>query len=418
MSLTTVNRSMIEVPASGVLGGSGTINHSNSFVLGSGLVTNMPDTTFVNNLSANGKIYGDGSPLISKALTETPAVFQGGYKNRIQNGAFLIDQRNNFSSVTISGTNTVTYPADRWYVKRTGSGIPVGSNLTGQVLSEGPSGTPFTKSLKVTSGSLLVLASDGMEIEMGQLIEGHNLYDLQFGSTAAKNITISFWVKAGAPDPNTSATGNYLLAIKNSSGSRAYYTTFTVNTEDAWEYKTVTIPGDVAGSWSLTNDKALKVSVILWAFRGSDNTLTLNQWGASVTSPNYSNIYFPCEWINSYVQITGFQLETGSSATPFEWRNFGTELADCQRYYEKIWVILRNQINTVQVFPKVEKRTIPTLNVGYISGSGAVFKTANDNTSYPYNASLPNGAVGYYQSAAHNTDAVTAFLEVFSEMAP
>ena len=302
---------------------------------------------------------------------------RGFLRNRIINGDMRIDQRNAGASVTPTAN---AYTLDRWQAI-----LSVTSKYSVQQSSTVPSG--HTKSLLVTSLSAYsVLAGDFFNIT--QSIEGLNVHDLGWGAAGAQPVTLSFWVRS-------SLTGTFGGAFQNSGGSRSYPFTYTISSANTWEQKSVTILGDTSGTWLTTNGIGINVAFSLGA--GSTFSGTANAWASanfisatgavSVVGTNAATFY-----------ITGVQLEAGSVATPFERRQYGQELALCQRYYfkmlpsgsgEALGVGSCNSTTTmivVNYFP-VQMRTRPTT----IETSG----TATDYATF--------------QAAATNCSAVPAF---------
>jgi hypothetical protein len=250
--------------------------------------------------------------------TQSVAIGQGdssSIKNRIINGAMVIDQRNAGVSVTpLDGA----YTLDRWKV-----GASVASKFS--VQQNAGSVTPpagFKNYLGVTSLSAYSVPA-GEAYNIYQPIEGFNTSDLDFGSASAKTVTLSFWVRS-------SLTGTFGGSINNSAQNRSYPFSYTISVADTWEQKSVTIAGDTSGTWiGATNG----VGLYLWIGLGVGSTFsgTAGAWAASnfrsatgatsVVGTNGATFY-----------ITGVQLEVGSQATGFEYRQYGTELALCQRY--------------------------------------------------------------------------------------
>jgi hypothetical protein len=238
-----------------------------------------------------------------------------GFKNRIINGGMVIDQRNAGASVT----NTTSYPytLDRWQIQ--GS---VASKYTAQQSSTAPTG--FSNSLLITSTSAYSVAASDYFF-FNQKIEGFNTSDLQWGTANAKTVTISFWVQS-------SLTGTFGGSIVNSTFNYSYPFTYTISTANTWEQKSVTIAGPTGGTWvGATNGTGLVVLFGLGV--GSTSSGTSGSWSA--------NSYYSATGATSVVgtngatfYITGVQLEVGSTATSFDYRSYGTELALCQRYYE------------------------------------------------------------------------------------
>ena len=239
-----------------------------------------------------------------------------GMRNRIINGAMVIDQRNAGASVTPANGD---YTLDRIKVATTQASKFTVQQNAGAVTP--PSG--FKNYLGVTSSSTYsVVSSDYFLI--GQALEGFNTSDLGFGAASASTITLSFWVRS-------SLTGTFGGAINNSAYSRSYPFSYTVSTANTWEQKSVTIAGDTTGTWiGATNGVGLYAWFNLGT--GSTGSTTANAWAAgSYYAPTGATSVVGTNGATFY--ITGVQLEKGSTATSFDYRPYGTELALCQRYF-------------------------------------------------------------------------------------
>jgi len=296
----------------------------------SGVIIAASNTTVtVSNTNITGTITNSqlGTGAVSNTKIASGAVeqyfadigYNTQFRNRIINGDMRIDQRNAGASVT-PPANTVYYTTDRWKYYLTQSSKLTAQQNAGSVTPP----TGFTNYLGTTSSSAYsVISSDIFTVY--HAVEGYNVADFGWGSANASTITISFWVRS-------SLTGTHSGAIQNSANNRSYVFTFTVNSANTWEYKTVTIAGDTSGTWLTTNGIGLSLYFNLGS--GSTYSTTAGSWQAgnfiaatgatSVVGTNGATFY-----------LTGVQLEVGSVATPFERRPFGTELALCQRYYFK-----------------------------------------------------------------------------------
>ena len=257
----------------------------------------------------NGVTFPDSS-------LQTAAASPYVLKNRIINGAMQIDQRNAGASVTI-GASTATYTLDRWRAYATQA-----SKMSFQQSTDAP--TEFVNSLKVTSLSAYsVLSSDLFNVT--QPIEGYNIADFGWGTANAKTVTLSFWVKS-------SLTGTFSGAF-NGQNNRCYAFTYTISSANTWEQKTVTIAGDTSGTWGTGNSYGIYLTWSLGA--GSAYLISANSWqAADIIGATGSNSVVGTSGATFY--ITGVQLEQNTSATPFERRLYGQELANCQRYYFKV----------------------------------------------------------------------------------
>jgi hypothetical protein len=237
-------------------------------------------------------------------------------RNRIINGGMVLDQRNNGASVTRNATNDV-YVLDRWKTRAEATdGV-----YTVQQVSDAPAGFNYSQKITVTTADASLGAAQLYSVY--QSIEGYNTADLSFGTANAQTFTISFWVKS-------SLTGTFGGSVTNSDANRSYAFTYTVSAANTWEYKTVTIAGDTTGTWvGATNGIGLAMNFALGV--GSNRTGTAGVWTAShlVSATGSVNIMGT---LSATWQITGVQLEKGTQATSFEYRQYGQELALCQRY--------------------------------------------------------------------------------------
>lgn len=254
-------------------------------------------------------------------MTLAVNIAQGGsnnvtFRNKIINGACVIDQRNAGASVT---PTSGSYTLDRWKIYCSqASKFSVQQNA-GSVTP--PVG--FTNYLGVTSLSAYTVGA-GEEFDVCQFIEGYNVADLGFGSANAKTVTLSFWVRS-------SLTGTFGGALQNSGSSRSYVFSYTISSANTWEQKSITITGDTSGTWLTTN--GLGISCNFGIGQGSSVSNTAGSWYAG----NYVNVTGGTSVVGTNGAtwyVTGVQLEAGTTASPFEYRQYGTELALCQRYYE------------------------------------------------------------------------------------
>lgn len=251
-----------------------------------------------------------------------------GFKNRLINGACVIDQRNSGASVACPATN-VAYAVDR-----TGMYTNAGAGVfTAQQSSIAPTG--FSKSLSITATTPQTVTS-GQEYKVFQIIEGNNVADLNFGSAVAATFTISFWVRS-------SIAGVYSFGLANDGGSRTYGTTYTISSANTWEYKTITVAGDTSGTWLSNNGFGIQCNWYLGA--GSNFQTTAGSWQTKSGSYGSSGSVYAganssgTQWVQTSgatFYITGLQFEVGTAATNFDVRSYGTELDLCERYYQQI----------------------------------------------------------------------------------
>jgi hypothetical protein len=273
-------------------------------------------TTTLTLPATSGTVLQSGTTVTEAQGGTGTTIGYNGFKNRIINGAMVIDQRNAGASVSISSV-FATYTLDRW-----ASFNSVTGKLTVQQSSTVPTG--FNNSANLTCSSAYT-ASSAESFHLTQYIEGYNVADLGWGTANAKTITLSFWVRS-------SLTGTFSGSLQNASNDRTYAFTYTISVADTWEYKTVTVAGDTTGTWLTTNGRG--ISLRFNTGSGSDFLTSPGSWG----SGNYVGATGSVSLIgtlNATWYVTGVQLEKGSTATSFDYRPYGTELALCQRYYEK-----------------------------------------------------------------------------------
>ena len=327
----------------------------------------------------------------SSGTLATTAQASVGVKNLIINGDMRIDQRNAGASVTVNA-NSVFYPVDRLHTVGVGSaGV-----FTAQQVSDAPDGAD--KSLKFT---VTTTASSGA-YRFHYNIEGNHVAHLGFGQSWAKTFTLSFWVKS-------SVTGTYSGSFRNSAHNRSYVFEYTINTANTWERKTITVAADTTGTWLTDNGSGLK---IIWGL-ASTSSGTAGSW----QSANYFTSTNQTEWIatsGATFYISQVQLEVGTEATPFENRMYSTELAMCQRYYEKSY-----SDGTAPATSTAYTAGMSTLINGYTSSiyvlANTYFKVAKraSATMAYWDAAGNSGKVTYITggglSQVNNVSAVYAF---------
>jgi len=238
------------------------------------------------------------------------------YKNRFINGNMVINQR---GSASYAPTSSGLYTLDRWFAYASTGTVAVTQS------SDAPAGFVNSWLWTTSSGGT---RNSGDFYEFVQFIEGYNSADLNWGSVNAKTVTLSFWVKS-------SVTGTFGIVFRNSGANRNYVTTYTINSANTWEQKSITIAGDQSGTWLTTNGRGIEI----WWDLGSGSayqTSSINTWlNASGTSLTSNTQVAVGSVTGATYQITGVQLEVGTQATTFDYRSYGTELSLCQRYYAR-----------------------------------------------------------------------------------
>jgi hypothetical protein len=283
------------------------------------------------------------------------------FRNKIINGDMRIDQRNAGASVTLAAGQT--YIIDRWTAAEDTDGT-----MTAQRSTNAPPG--FVNSFLLTTGTADASLASSQFASIRQLIEGYNIADLGWGTASAQAVTLSFQVRS-------SLTGTFGGVIHNDAFDRSYPFTFTINSANTWEYKTITLPGPTSGTWGSTNGLGL---LILWDIGDS-----AARSGSVDTTWQTSNAFYPvgltggtkvASTTGATWQITGVQLEAGTVATPFERRSFGQEIALCQRYYEICDGIIWSSTGYHSAYIRAgqpfvtSKRTAPTMTYSNVTNSG------------------------------------------------
>ncbi len=332
------------------------------------------------------------------------------FRNRIINGDMRIDQRNAGAAVT---TN-LAHPVDRFIAVNNTDGA-----FSAQQDASVPTGGGFVNSVKLTvttaDASLAATQSYGFL----QRIEGTNVADLMWGSASARTVTLSFWARS-------SLTGTFGGSIRNADVNRSYPFSYSISVADTWEYKTVTIPGDTTGTWFSTNGTAFQLFFALGA--GTDRSGTAGAWNSN-NNVSTTGAVSVIGTLNATWYVTGVQLESGSVATPFERRPFGTELALCQRYYEKSYDYATaagsavaegysamnnaDQGTSVYLFNvdvfKVTKRTAANMRFWDLAGNlnritnftlGGLGRSDNNNSVYNYTGNVQNARMINVQAAS------------------
>ena len=251
-------------------------------------------------------------------------------KNLLINGAAQIDQRGDYAAYDTNSIRQYGGP-DRWHQY-----FYSGSEQARYTIKQGGSGVAptdkgFRRCFHIDVTTADTAWDAGHSVWTSQRIEGYNCAHLKWGTSQAEDLTLSFWVKSD----NVTGVFSICLSI-GGNGNERWIDTYTIDNINVWEYKTITIPGHT--STALTNDTNGVGLELKWVWiAGSSRTAQSHRWAtqdnvygasdhtlANIFSHGQNNLY-----------LAGMQLETGSSATPFEHRSYGEELALCQRYYVK-----------------------------------------------------------------------------------
>lgn len=287
-----------------------------------------------------------------------------GFKNRIINGAMMIDRRNAGASISNNASGT-QYSLDRWLIYGTQLSKFTVQQNAGSVTP--PVG--FRNYLGCTSSSAYTVGAAENFIVV-QRIEGYNIADLAWGTANAQTVTLSFKVYS-------SLTGTFGGSLYNGATNRSYPFSYSIPVANTWTTIAITIAGDTSGTWATDNTSGIAVNFSLGT--GSSQSNTAGAW--------YTGFYISATGATSVVgtngatfYITGVQLEKGSTATSFDYRPYGTELQLCQRYYQNVPSNVFASPAVYTGFYYNEMRTMPTWT--QYSGATVTVVEANANSGY------------------------------------
>ena len=268
------------------------------------------------------------------------------FRNLIINGDMSIAQRGTSQASISSGGY---YTCDRWRTKSDGS---FGAFTQSQD-TDVPTGQGFANSLKMDCTSThTITANDALQIE--HRLEGQMLQMLKKGTSNAESVTLSFWVKSNK-------TGTYIAELFDADNTRTINKSYTINSSNTWEKKTITYAGDTTGAFD--SDNALSLYLIFWLGAGSTYTSgTLStSWQARVNGDRAVGQVNLADSTDNNFWITGVQLEVGTSASDFEFLPHDVNLVRCQRYYQQL---NQNGSNGWCTFSGVRNGTADVQNIG------------------------------------------------------
>jgi len=357
----------------------------------------------------------------------------GGRRNLIINGAMQVAQRGTQETgVTTGGYYTV----DRFRFGSDSATFTMDQNTVTDLPG-------FTKSCKVTcttAGTPTGVQSTNISVRL----EGQDLQHLKKGTSDAESLTLSFWVKSGTTG---GTTGTYTVELLDSNNSNRHVgSTFTIDASDTWEYKTLTFAGDTTGAFTNDNNRSLSLTWFLSA-GGDFKTGTLQtSWGAYAVGNrvdgNQVDLASGNDSAVNYLEITGVQLEVGETATPFEHRSYGEELALCQRYYTEATTTTTgggyilgvasgmawnaSNVAGMQIMLPVEMRATPTLTTSFTTpgvyspnrgfSSGTIGLGSSSNKAVQLNVSGSSGLTTSEQYYLYESSASFSRLKFYAEL--
>ena len=312
-----------------------------------------------------------------------------GRRNLVINGAMQVAQR---------GTSATSITAPNYYtVDRMHTEIQSAGTWTMTQSDDVPTGLGFTKSIKYdcTTADASLSASD--YFIQRHSFEGQDLQRLMYGTSDAKPVTISFYVKSNK-------TGTYVCELQQLPGDGTYPRTaksFTIDSANTWERKIITLNGNTAKTLPDSNARGLDIMIWMAAgttftsgtFNAGNSWDTGNSQRASALNVNIADS------TSNEIYFTGLQMEIGTSATDFEHRLFAEEVALCQRYYEICMINGQGYTNGSQ-------------HVGW----GAQWKVKKRSTSYTVTATADeqNRTNGDYNQHKKDHDGIHGYITTSS----
>lgn len=235
-------------------------------------------------------------------------------KNLFINGNLNIWQRGD----TFVAPANLDYTADRWQWTNSNASLVVDINKSTQV----PNASVISSleiDITTASGSPEV----GDIVLLGQKGEGFNAIELEYGTATAKTAALTFWIRAPI-------TGTYCIAVRNATGTRSYVAEYNVAVADTWEFKTIIIPGEPTGTWDKSDGTGIDFTFCFMADTtfGDGTNETWHDENKLATANQVNGVNDTAD----FIYIAQVQIEVGDTATDFEHKSHGAELALCQRY--------------------------------------------------------------------------------------
>ena len=343
------------------------LKHSGGNVVSLNSPTNAPASADVAFKLPNAD-GSDGQALVTDGSGNLSFSNVAATRNLIINGAMQVAQRG--TSFTVSDA----YTLDRYKFKIAGGGA---ATITQS--STTPDDFSYSYKVDITTADTSVANTDHGVIMHS--VEGYNFAPANFGSSAAKTCTLSFYVRSNK-------TGTYGVAFQNAAQNRSLIKEYTINSADTWERKSITISPDTGGSWDTTNGIGLKLT---WGLMGGSTYAT-----SDIGNYKSSNLFLTSNQVNLFDNtsnewyMTGVQLEIGSVATDFGHRYYGQELALCQRYFYK------SQANGVSFLATTNNDSRSRINLTFPT----TMRTAPSGSMSNYTLSTKiTGFTGYQSSS-------------------
>jgi hypothetical protein len=278
------------------------------------------------------------------------------FRNIVINGDMQIAQRSTSKASISSGSDYHTLDRFRTLMDSLGT-------WTQSQSTDVPTGQGFASSLKMDCTTADASPSAGDYLLIRQLFEGQNLQYLKKGTASAVSLTLSFWVKS-------TKTGTFIVEIYDVNNTRNISKSYTVNTTNTWEKKTITFEGDTTGAF--TNDNGTSMVLSFWLGAGTDFTsgTLATSWGSAVNANTAVGQVNIADSDSNDWYITGVQLEAGTTASDFEFLPIDVSLGRCKRYYQILEGMIGAPDGSGNIYAgipfSVQMRANPTLSLSGI----------------------------------------------------
>jgi len=365
------------------------------------------------------------------AITKIPAAgFTGNnFRNIIINGDMSIAQR----STSVAGiTGNGYYTLDRYHLNLDTMGTWTQSQST-----DVPTGQGFATSLKMacTTADASPAVADQIKFQIKN--EGQNLQYLKQGTANAESLTLSFWVKSNK-------TGIYISRLQK--GGRQICKSYTINSADTWEKKTITFAGDTTGTIANTNTNQFNLEFFLGAGTNFTSGTLATSWEATTTANQAVGQVNLADSTSNYINITGVQLEAGTTASDFEFLPVDVNLQRCQRYFVQFGknqgvgeaagdlygfgITNNDNLNSFILIPlPVRMRTAPTSITQTGSASDYTLRTVTSDTCTDvptFSSATPLNVMVTFKNSGHGfgtavivqgqINSANSFIGVYAEL--
>ena len=339
-------------------------------------------STLSGNVAVTGNVTVTGTLPADKLTGALPAISGASLtgitsqdtlsnRNVLINGAMQINQRDTTGTLTGLGASSLaTYFIDRWQIYTQNAGT---ARFTVSQDTESPDG--FGHSLKVDCTTADASLDAAAEVLIQQKLEGYDLQRFEKGFSGAKTYTLSFWAKSDK-------TGTYICRLLGRDNTKSCVSKAYTIANTNWNKYTITFPADTDANRKDDSDNGESFRVVWWLIAGSTtNSGTLQETWANSTDTGAATgqVNFGDATNNFY--LTGTQLEAGSTATEYEHRSYGDELARCQRYF---WQLINKNNSSIAIASMYSASDAMWVNHHPVTmrSSPSIRSNINDNTDY------------------------------------